>query len=157
MNIRDIRLPHDKPDGLSFIMGSQRFEHAVEPNRRLDPAVAEEHFAVLTERVATERGRIFVADDDGRAIGWGVFIVAQHPVFVVADERTFGYIDELYVVEDARGRGVGQALIAACEDEARRLGLKQILLGVLDGNTRAREIYARAGFAPYALELRKYL
>jgi GNAT superfamily N-acetyltransferase len=157
MHIRDIRLPHDKSAALSFIMGSQRFEHAVEPNRRLDPEVAEEHFAVLTERVAKDSGRIFVAEEDGRAIGWGVFIVAQHPVFVIADERTFGYIDELYVDEAMRGRGVGQALIAACEGEARRQGLRQILLGVIDGNTRAREIYARAGFAPYALELRKYL
>jgi GNAT superfamily N-acetyltransferase len=157
MNIRDIRLPDDKAAALSFIMGSQRFEHVVEPNRRLDPAVAEEHFAVLMERVAKDTGRMFVAEEDGSAIGWGVFIVAQHPAFVVAAERTFGYIDELYVAEDARGRGVGQALIAACEGEARRRSLGQIMLGVLDGNTRAREIYARAGFAPYALELRKYL
>jgi GNAT superfamily N-acetyltransferase len=157
MKIRDIRLPDDKPAALSFIMGSQRFEHAVEPNRRLDPAVADEQFAVLMERVASEKGRVFTAEEDSRAIGWGVFIVVQTPVFVVEAERNSGYIDELFVDEAARGRGVGRALIAACEDEARRLGLKQIMLGVLDGNTRARAIYDRAGFAPYALELRKYL
>ncbi|HEV2650372.1 MAG TPA: GNAT family N-acetyltransferase [Rhizomicrobium sp.] len=157
MKIRDIRLPDDKTAALSFIMGSQRFEYAVEPNRRLDPQVADEYFTVLMERVATEKGRAFVAEEDGRAIGWGVFIVVRTPVFVVEPERNSGYIDELFVDEAARGRGVGQALIAACEDEARRLGLKQIMLGVLDGNTRARAIYAQAGFAPYALELRKYL
>ncbi len=59
--------------------------------------------------------------------------------------------------ENARGLGIGRSLIAACEDEARRLGLKQVKIGVLAGNTRAAEIYTRAGFTPYATELRKYL
>jgi GNAT superfamily N-acetyltransferase len=76
---------------------------------------------------------------------------------VVEHLRREGFIIELYVEEAMRGKGVGQALIAACEDEARRLGLKRIMIGVLSGNRRAAEIYQRAGYAPYQLELAKSL
>jgi GNAT superfamily N-acetyltransferase len=157
IRIRDFDAGGDTEAARDFIMGSQAFEHAFEPDRRLDPAVAEEHFAALRARVASNRGRMFVAEEDGRAIGWAVFLVDQKPAFVVAAERTHGYIAELFVVAGMRGAGAGRALIAACEDEARRLGLRQIMIGLLTENRRAAEIYARAGYGPYASELRKYL
>jgi GNAT superfamily N-acetyltransferase len=155
--IRDIALPEEKAAALSFIDGSQRYEHDVEPNRRLDDAVATEHFALLCERMTTNKGRIFVAELDGGVIGWAVFFVEQHPVFVTEQQRTYGYIAELYVEEHARSHGVGRALIESCETEARRLGLGHIMIGVLAGNTRAADIYARAGYTPYSSELRKSL
>ncbi len=154
---RDMNKPGDKAAALSFIMGSQNFEFAVEPNRRLDPAVADEHYAALAEKVAAGKGRIFIAEENDAAIGWAVLLVEQAPVFVVEEQRTHGYIAELFVNESARGLGVGQALIAACEDEARRLGLGHVMIGVLAQNKRAADIYVRAGYSPYALELRKYL
>jgi hypothetical protein len=75
VRIRDIALPEEKAAVLSFIDGSQRYEHEVEPNRRLDGAVAAEHFALLSERMATNRGRMFVAELDRRVVGWAVFFV----------------------------------------------------------------------------------
>jgi GNAT superfamily N-acetyltransferase len=156
-HIRDIALPEDKAAALSFIDGSQRYEHFVEPNRRLDDAVAAEHFALLLERLATTKGRMFVAEQDGRAIGWAAFFVEQHPVFVTDDQRSYGYIAELFVEEQARSLGIGRALIDRCEVEARELGLNHIMIGVLANNRRAADVYARAGYAPYSLELRKFL
>jgi GNAT superfamily N-acetyltransferase len=155
--LRDLEPAADKPAALSFIDGSQAFEHAIEPDRRLDQAVAEEWYAVLMQRVAKGQGRIFVAEQEGRAIGWGIFLVEEAPLYVTEDVRREGFIVELYVVEEARGLGVGQALIAASEDEARRLGLKRIMIGVLAGNTRAASIYQSAGYRPYQLELAKSL
>jgi GNAT superfamily N-acetyltransferase len=155
--IRDMNIPEDEAAALSFIMGSQHYEHAFEPNRRLDPAVADEHYAVLAKKVETNQGRIFVAEENGAAIGWAVFLVEQNPVFVVEEQRSYGYITELYVNESVRSLGVGRALIAACEDEARRLGLGHVMIGVLTANKRAAEIYARTGYLPYASELRKHL
>ena len=156
-HLRDIDLTADRPAALSFIMGSQRYEHEFEPDRRLDPAVADEYFAELAEELAQKQGRAFVAERDGEVIGWGVLVVEDGPIFVREEERRYGYITELFVNEAARGLGVGQALIAACEEEARRLGLTQIMIGGLSGNTRAMDIYERAGYRPYTAELRKYL
>jgi GNAT superfamily N-acetyltransferase len=155
--LRDFDPATDKSAALSFIDGSQVFEHAIEPDRRLDSAVAGEWYAVLLARVAKGSGRIFIAEQDARPVGWGIFIVEGAPLYVVEELRREGFIIELYVVDAMRGQGVGQALIAACEDEARRLGLRRIMIGVLAGNRRAAEIYQRAGYAPYQLELAKSL
>jgi GNAT superfamily N-acetyltransferase len=154
--IREARLPDDKPACLSFIAGLQRYEHRFEPDWRIDPAVAEDYFAVLMKRVAEHQGRILIAEMDGAAIGWAAFVVERNAIYVVEDERTYGYVTELFVSEEARGRGIGQTLIAACEAEGRPLGLKLMMIGVLAGNRRTASIYAQAGYSPYATELRKY-
>ena len=139
-------------------MGTQCFEHAFEPNRRLDGAVAAEYFGILAEGVRTQGGRIFVAEaEDGSLLGWGVVHRDEDDVYVVGKERAFAFIAELFVVEEARGKGVGRAFIAAAEDWARAQGLKVMQIGVLPGNTRAKAIYERAGYVPYAIQLRKYL
>lgn len=156
-HIRNFDLTRDKAAALSFIEGSQAYEHEVEPNRRLDDAVAGDYLPVLLAEVAAKDGRIFVAEREGIAVGWAAITQECHPVFVTEAERDFGYITELFVAAEARGTGIGQALILACEVEARRRGLTQIVIGVLSASSRTADIYAQAGFRPYTAELRKYL
>ncbi|MBW7920562.1 MAG: GNAT family N-acetyltransferase [Rubellimicrobium sp.] len=62
------------------------------------------------------------------------------------DNRRF-LIDGLFVAPDARGRGIGTALILALEAEARRRGHDELRLEVIDENIRARALYERLGFA----------
>lgn len=156
-SIRDFDLSRDKPAALSFIMGSQLYEREVEPDRRIDPQVAEDYFPVLMDEVTKKRGRIFVAEQDGVAIGWAAITVEEAPLFVAEEERTYGYIAELFVDEKCRGLGVGQALIEACENEGRRLGLGHLMIGLLTQSRRTMDIYRQAGYQPYTSELRKYL
>jgi len=156
--IREADLSRDKPALLSFIMGSQHFEYAIEPNRRLDEPVAAEHFDKLIAHLKEHGGAMFVAEDNsGALLGWSVVGEIKGEAFVVEEERNFAYIFELFVVEGTRGQGVGRALIAPCEEWARAGNYKSIQIGVLAGNTRAAKIYREAGYADYAIELRKYL
>jgi ribosomal protein S18 acetylase RimI-like enzyme len=158
MQIREADLARDRAALHSFIMGSQHFEHAIEPNRRLDAPVAAEHLERLLGYLKENDGRMFVAEGtDGALLGWAVVGEFKGEPFVVADERDYAYIFELFVVETTRGQGVGRALIAACEEWARTENFKTIQIGVLFGNTRAAKIYREAGYSDYALELRKYL
>jgi GNAT superfamily N-acetyltransferase len=158
MPIREADLARDRTAFLAFIMGSQHYEHAIEPNRRLDPAVAEEHLAKMLALLGERAGRIFVAADDAdQAVGWGIVVEQEDDVFVVAEERRYAYIAELFVVEPLRGSGAGRALIAACENWARTRGLPVMQIGVLPGNVRAHNIYRRQGYADYGIQLRKYL
>jgi ribosomal protein S18 acetylase RimI-like enzyme len=55
-------------------------------------------------------------------------------------------IQGLAVAEEARGLGVGRALVRAAVDEARRRGARRITLRVLGHNTPARALYAAEGF-----------
>ncbi|HZE41680.1 MAG TPA: GNAT family N-acetyltransferase [Stackebrandtia sp.] len=45
-----------------------------------------------------------------------------------------------------RGKGIGTALVAACEDAGRDRGLAAMGLGVAEANQRARALYARLGY-----------
>ncbi|HEY1709143.1 MAG TPA: GNAT family N-acetyltransferase [Rhizomicrobium sp.] len=155
--IRDAQFPRDKPAVLSFIDGLQRFEQAVELDRRVDSTVADEFFADITARVAAKGGAMLVAERDGTALGWAVVYHEQNDVYVLPEEREFAYISELYVLEAARGQGVGKQLIAACEAWARKHQLGVIMIGVLPGNVRADAIYRNAGYSTYSTQLRKYL
>jgi GNAT superfamily N-acetyltransferase len=60
-------------------------------------------------------------------------------------------VHDLAVLPAARGQGIGRALLAAVEERARARGCGKLTLEVLDVNARARGLYARVGFADYAL------
>ena len=155
--IRTVRLPDDKPAILSFIDGMQHFEHALEPDRRVDPTVAEEFLADISARVTERSGAMLIAEDGGSAAGWAVVYRETNEIYVASEERDFAFISELYVAENVRGRGIGKALIAACEEWARVRKLSVIMIGVLGGNAQADAIYREAGYRTYYVQLRKYL
>lgn len=65
-------------------------------------------------------------------------------------------VDELYVTRDLRGRGHGTALFEAIErGDLWPLPLVAIALGITPGNTRARRLYERLGFAPVGVSMVK--
>jgi len=155
--VRDARLPGDEPAFAGFIDALQSFEHEFEPDRRVDEEAGRDYLAVLLARAAQQKGRIFVAELDGRAVGWAVFVEDTAPLYVIEDERRTGWVSELFVEEGARGTGLGRALLAACEKEAGERGIKALMIGVHARNERARKVYADAGFGPYIQHLKKRL
>ncbi len=60
-------------------------------------------------------------------------------------------VHDIVVLPAHRARGIGQALLAACEVHARERGCCKLTLEVLSGNQRALRSYQRFGFAPYVL------
>jgi GNAT superfamily N-acetyltransferase len=157
-HIRDARLPDEKPQLCAFIDALQRFEHEFEPDRRLDARVGEEYFDAMVPHALAHNGRVLVAETptDG-LVGWAVVHEDMNEIFVEERERLQGYVSELFVIEAARGTGVGRALLDACEDWARARKLSVMTIGALSANARAVRVYGRAGFAPYTVRLRKYL
>ena len=60
----------------------------------------------------------------------------------------------MYVTPEARGQGVGRALLDRVVAEARRWpNVERILLSAVERATAARALYASAGFKPYAREV----
>lgn len=69
--------------------------------------------------------------------------------YVAANRETdgSGYIDFVGVAEEARGRGIGGALVESAAAELnKRHGCETINLTVREHNTAARRLYARLGF-----------
>ncbi len=67
------------------------------------------------------------------------------------------YIGELAVDEAVEGRGVGKALVRACEQWAREQGYAQIVLDTGFANERGRRFYERLGFREESVKLVRVL
>jgi GNAT superfamily N-acetyltransferase len=65
------------------------------------------------------------------------------------DART-GEIKRMYVVPEARGRGLGRALLVALEDAARALGYTKARLDTGPRQPNSRALYVSAGYAEIA-------
>lgn len=57
------------------------------------------------------------------------------------------WLEDLFVVEDARGAGTGRALVQGCLDRARARGCKRIQLDANERNEGAMALYESLGFA----------
>lgn len=63
--------------------------------------------------------------------------------------RHKSYVHTMFVAREARRQGAGARLLAFVIDGARRLGVEQIHLWVLDPTrSAARSLYQRVGFSP---------
>jgi ribosomal protein S18 acetylase RimI-like enzyme len=95
-----------------------------------------------TDLSATVRdGVALVAEEDGHAVGF---------VFCVLGDRgrKTAHVTDIYVRPEARGQGIGQALLAGVVEPAREAGLEHVSLEVLLRNADARRLYERLGFVP---------
>jgi GNAT superfamily N-acetyltransferase len=85
---------------------------------------------------------LWLAERDGRAVA--VFLANQ----IVSVERggLALWVEELYVVPEARRTGIARALLARVRDEARRKGVRSIELEVVPTQSAAFALYRGLGF-----------
>ena len=89
---------------------------------------------------------VFLAEVDGLAVGLSRGdILCDDPTFRLRPDRRCGYIDQMYVQAPYRDRGVGQALLALCEQWFGQQGVRQVLLHAAP---KAVRLYARLGYMP---------
>lgn len=95
----------------------------------------EEYRYALTRAKAVN----LVLEEDGRIIG---FVGAFH-------HRTqrVGHIYTVNVAPSQRGRGLGRALMQACEERLATLGMTRVVLEVNVENAEAIRLYEKCGYA----------
>ncbi len=98
----------------------------------------------LLETVAAQSHRALIAEYGGERAGF-VLLLDRLPDDVTSIPQ--GFVAYMAVEPSLRSRGIGTALLAAAEDEARRCGLPYIALMVTEENAAARALYERAGYA----------
>lgn len=92
--------------------------------------------------------RVFLAYDGDAAVGVAVCFLG----FSTFAARPMLNLHDVCVASSHRGHGVGRALLAAVEAQARTEGCCKLTLEVLDQNHRALRTYLAAGFKRYALQ-----
>jgi putative acetyltransferase len=105
------------------------------------PEAGATHFRLDPEEVADGRGAFLLASRSGKPVGCGAVRRIE--------ERT-GEIKRMYVRPGERGSGVGRALLATLETEARGLGLSRLVLETGVRQPEAISLYERAGFSRIA-------
>lgn len=98
----------------------------------------------LRDQLVHDRLRIYGAGRGDRL--HAICTVAVVPASLTL--RTVWLVRDLYVDPDARRGGLARALIARVADDARSAGAHRLSLQTEADNTRALELYARAGFEP---------
>ena len=87
-------------------------------------------------------GRAWVIDVDGTAAGYALLTFG----FSVEFRGRNAFVDELFVDESFRGRGVGTRALSLIEAEARGFGIKALHLEVTRPNVAAQRLYRRVGY-----------
>ncbi|MCH5675459.1 GNAT family N-acetyltransferase [Streptomyces gilvus] len=129
-----------------------------------DPADLEACFAVRKEVFVGEQGvpedieydaydavalHVLAVRDDGMPLGTGRLLHGEAAAAKVDGDLSVGSLGRLAVTREARGLGVGVALVRAIEDAARARGLRAV---DLHAQTHALGFYERLGYEAYGPE-----
>jgi GNAT superfamily N-acetyltransferase len=114
----------------------------------LDPAVTETTWARLLDP-AEPMFALAAQGDDGALLGI-VHCVLHRGTWAI---ENFCYLEDLFVAPEARGQGVGRALIEAVYTRADALGCSRVYWLTHETNATARQLYDRIaehrGFIQY--------
>jgi GNAT superfamily N-acetyltransferase len=111
----------------------------------------------LAERLGRGESVIFAVVEGGRALGF----TQLYPSFSSVSMKPIWILNDLFVAEDARRRGVGAELLRAARDHALRTRAARLALSTAVTNTKAQALYERDGwrrdreFLHYEYELPK--
>ena len=90
-------------------------------------------------------GEIWLAERDGKPLGYGVLCFGWSLEFHGKD----AFVDEIFLVPESRGTGLGRRLLGHLEARARERGVATLHLEVERENRRALAIYRTAGFVDH--------
>ena len=128
--------PADVEELLPLVRAYHDFEgiHSTDSNRRraLRPLLEED----------SKVGRVWWIVEAGKRVGYLVLCFGYSIELGGRD----AFLDELFVVPAARGRGLGTAALEAVQAKAADLGVLALHLEVAVDNPRARALYRKAGF-----------
>ena len=91
----------------------------------------------------------FVADDDGKLLGWCDALPGEASAGTAHVARL-----GMGVHKDHRGRGLGRALMEATIEKVRSRGLEKIELSVYSANAPAIALYRKLGFVEEGRKIR---
>lgn len=95
----------------------------------------------MSRAYAAPRSAYFVAEDaNGRVLGGGGVAPLEGGDADTCELR------KMYFLPDARGRGIGAAMMQRCLDAARVFGFRRCYLETLTGMDAAMRLYERSGF-----------
>ena len=135
-----------KPAGESdadTILGFMRELYAMDGTTPLEEEKARRALLGIVRDPAL--GRVWVIQDGAEAIGYVILTLGYSLEYGGRD----GFIDELFIAEAHRGRGVGREAMRFLDGICRELGVRALHLEVERANTAAQRLYRKFGFSDH--------
>lgn len=107
---------------------------------QLSPNLAKPTQKKVKALLADPATTLLVAQDGDAIIGTATLVVYTTPAWVKAR------IEDVVVDENVRGRGIGEALVRACIEEARKRSVQVLELQSAQWREVANRLYPRLGF-----------
>jgi GNAT superfamily N-acetyltransferase len=98
----------------------------------------------LDENLSTSRLRVFVAEVNGRFVGFAITVEVPASLRLAH----FWQIRDLFVLPMHRRLGIGRALLASVRAAAIESGALRLVLQSEDDNDPALRLYADSGYVP---------
>ncbi|HAM63725.1 MAG: hypothetical protein A2Y20_06710 [Firmicutes bacterium GWF2_51_9] len=147
---------------VSFAVALSRFNRAhhadeckYDDDRTVFDAIAKSSREFFESR--DDASLILIAESETIPVGYAVGkILIQDPR---ADNGTgrYGLIDDLFVMEEARGLGLGKKFMEELHTWFTQNDIHRIKLHAYAWNKAAIAIYERNGFTPYVISLEKFI
>jgi GNAT superfamily N-acetyltransferase len=125
----------DGPTFLALVQSLAEYE-------KLDPPSPEAERRLLRDAFGPKpRFEVLIAEKDGKAVGYAVYFEIYSSFLALPSL----YLEDLFVITEARGAGAGKALMRWLAREAVRRGCGRFEWQVLDWNRLAIDFYERLG------------
>jgi GNAT superfamily N-acetyltransferase len=122
-------------DFLHLIVGLARYEKAAPPDEEAKRRLEKDALSESPPYYA------FVAYLGDKPVGY----IIHYYTYSTYDGRRIFFLEDIFVVESARKKGVGKELFRFCLEEARRQGCCELQWAVLTWNEDAIGFYERMG------------
>jgi ribosomal protein S18 acetylase RimI-like enzyme len=141
---------HDRPEIERLTNAFGEEIAAMDPLRRLIRADGFGRFYVdkMLADAADAKGLVLIAEEQGQIVGIAAGAARSRREKDAYQVVPFhdGYVTELYVVPEARHRGIGTAMVEACERWFRENGCGAVHIEVFAPNDGAVRFYRRRGY-----------
>ncbi|WP_310555595.1 GNAT family N-acetyltransferase [Flavobacterium sp.] len=97
-------------------------------------------------------GKAYLIYNDSEIIGYAILTF----VFSFEYKGKIAFLDELYIKEAFRGKGIGKQTMDFIKTESHKLSLKLLLLEVENHNQNAQKLYLANDFEVHNRKLMKY-
>lgn len=129
--------------------------HGVHANARPDifvPGRKKYSNAELADVISNDNKPVFVADENGKTLGYAFCVFKTPSIPSMQPVKTL-YIDDLCVVENCRGSGIGKKLFEFVKDFAKQSGCYNLTLNVWECNPGAKAFYESCGLSVMKTEM----
>ncbi len=108
---------------------------------------------LFQEFVANESlGKAWIIYNDNKIVGYVILTF----IFSFEFQGRIAFLDELYLSENVRGKGIGKQTINFIKAEIHKLSLKLVLLEVEPHNINAQKLYISNDFEMHPRLMMKY-